>query len=359
MKLKKLFAGILAVAMMATMAAPAFAADMTSANKVITTIPNSDVTITKVYTENNGRFDTDSIKFELVKFSDENYVHVEKSTLTDADVQDLKPTFALSEVSKDVNGALMNSELKVHVPNYAKVGVYTYQVKEVGGNTLGMTYDTNTYTLRIAVANKMLDGKATDDKVCYVTLRDAEDSKVGEIINTYNAGNLSITKKVEGNLGDRSADNKFKFKATFNVPTGYDLNSTLTVPTGSAITWNSDNTVGTVEFKLAHNETFTISNLPYNMTYTVEELNADDRPVAEGNLNGTYTVNYDTKVSGEMNAENLGNDTAIATTVTNTYGDTTIDTGVILDNAPYIALMMVVVAGAAVMIIKKRRHFED
>ena len=359
MKLKKLFAGILAVAMMATMAAPAFAADMTSTNKVVAVAPNSDITVTKVYNENNGTFDTDSIKFELVKFSDNNFVHVEKSTLTDADVQTYLPTFDVSNVSKDATGALVNSELKVHVPNYAKVGVYTYQVKEVGGNTLGMTYDTNTYTLRIAVANKMLDGKATDEKVCYVTLLDADNSKVGGITNTYNAGNLSITKKVDGNLGDRSADNKFKFKATFNVPDGYDLHSTLTVPTGSAITWNSDKTEGTVEFELAHNGTFTISNLPYKMTYKVEELDADKNAVTEGNLNGTYTVNYDTKVSGEMNAENLGNDTAIATTVTNTYGDTTIDTGVILDNAPYIALMMVVVAGAAVMIIKKRRHFED
>lgn len=358
MKLKKLFAGILAVAMMATMAAPAFAADMTSENKVVAVAPNSDITITKVYTENIGTFDTDSIKFELVKFSDNNFVHVEKSTLTDADVQSYLPTFELSEVSKDANGALVNGELKVHVPDYARVGVYTYQVKEVGGNTLGMTYDTKTYTLQIAVANKMQNNKATDDKVCYVTLKDGE-TKLGSINNTYNAGNLSITKKVEGNLGDRSADNKFKFKATFNVPTGYDLNSTLTVPTGSTITWNSDNTVGTVEFKLAHNETFTISNLPYNMTYTVEELNADDKPVAEGDLNGTYTVNYDAKVTGEMNAEKLGGDTVIATTVTNTYGDTNIETGVILDNAPYIALMMVVVAGAAVMIIKKRRHFED
>ena len=48
----------------------------------------------------------------------------------------------------------------------------------------------------------------------------------------------------------------------------------------------------------------------------------------------------------------------INTEVTNTWGDDEIDTGVILDNAPYI-LMLAVVAGAAMtLVIKKRREEE-
>lgn len=47
-----------------------------------------------------------------------------------------------------------------------------------------------------------------------------------------------------------------------------------------------------------------------------------------------------------------------STTITNKRGDDTIDTGVILDNAPYI-LMLAVVAGAAMtLVIKKRREEE-
>ena len=48
----------------------------------------------------------------------------------------------------------------------------------------------------------------------------------------------------------------------------------------------------------------------------------------------------------------------INTEVTNTWGDKDVDTGVILDNAPYM-LMLAVVAGAAMtLVIKKRREEE-
>ena len=52
-------------------------------------------------------------------------------------------------------------------------------------------------------------------------------------------------------------------------------------------------------------------------------------------------------------------DTAKETvTITNNKGNDNIDTGVILDNAPYI-LMLAVVAGAAMtLVIKKRREEE-
>lgn len=363
MKLKKLFAGILAVAMMATMAAPAFAATTNESTHVITATPGEAITIDKAYTQNNGHFDSDKVNFELVEFDDGLKVHVTGNRLlTNNNVQNLVPTFTAGNVSQS-NDTLTNNKFTITLPNYEKVGIYTYQVQEVGDNTLGMTYDEKTYTLRVAVANQIdAENKTTDTKVCYVTLKDGE-TKLGSITNTYNAGNLSIAKKVDGNLGDRSSDNKFKFKVTFTVPADKTLRSTLTTSVdGKDVTWTDK--VGTVQFELAHGEHFTIQNLPYGLEYNVEELDADGNALTT-NKNGEYEVTYDQKAHGTMNAETLstGSDgeiaTGVETTITNTYGDTTIDTGVILDNAPYIALMMVVVAGAAVMIIKKRRHFED
>ncbi len=52
-------------------------------------------------------------------------------------------------------------------------------------------------------------------------------------------------------------------------------------------------------------------------------------------------------------------DTANETvTITNNKGDDTIDTGVILDNAPYILMLAVVAGGAMTLVIKKRREEE-
>ena len=43
---------------------------------------------------------------------------------------------------------------------------------------------------------------------------------------------------------------------------------------------------------------------------------------------------------------------------TNTLGNTVIDTGVILDNAPYMLMLAVVAGGAMTLVIKKRREEE-
>lgn len=45
-------------------------------------------------------------------------------------------------------------------------------------------------------------------------------------------------------------------------------------------------------------------------------------------------------------------------TITNNKGDNHIDTGVILDNAPYILMLAVVAGGAMTLVIKKRREEE-
>ncbi len=45
-------------------------------------------------------------------------------------------------------------------------------------------------------------------------------------------------------------------------------------------------------------------------------------------------------------------------TITNNKGDKNIDTGVILDNAPYMLMLAVVAGGAMTLVIKKRREEE-
>lgn len=359
MKLKKLFAGVVAAAMIATMSFPAFATTTNIGNgvKVGQGAPGDTLTIEKTYTTNGGDFIKDSVNLQLVAFADGGFATVTDSSASDSDAETLLPTFtANNNASK--NGASVSMTL----PAYTKVGIYTYQVKEVDGGTLGMTYDNTTYTLQVRVANKMVNGKidSTNAKVCYVTMK-ADGVKESSVKNTYNASNLTISKTVEGSMGDRSTDTKFDFKVTLEVPDGKTLRSDITVPEDSAITWNEGKTVGTVTFKLSHGQSFTLMNLPYDIEYTVDEMNGTTALNDGEKINGTYQVSYDGKKAGTIGAGEgkiAPTEGLISTEVTNTWGDDEIDTGVILDNAPYILMLAVVAGGAMTLVIKKRREEE-
>lgn len=355
MKLKKLFAGVVAAAMIATMSFPAFADNIGGDVKVGQGAPGESLTIAKTYTVNAGSFNSDTVNLELVAFTGNDYVHVTDSTITDEAAELLRPTFTANP-----NATNQNAAISMQLPAYTKVGTYTYQVKEVDGGTLGMTYDNTTYTLQVRVANKMVNGKidSTGAKVCYVTMK-ADGVKESSVKNTYNASNLTISKTVEGNMGDR--DTKFDFKVTLEVPDGKTLRSDITVPEGSNITWNEGKTVGTVTFKLSHGQSFTLMNLPYDIEYTVDEMNGTTALNQDDKINGTYQVSYDGNKAGTIGTgENKIAPTngVISTEVTNTWGDNNIDTGVILDNAPYMLMLAVVAGGAMMLVIKKRREEE-
>lgn len=359
MKLKKLFAGVVAVAMMATMAMPSFAANINADSSVGQAAPGGTLNIAKTYTVNHGSFNSESVNLELVPFGEGDYVHVTKSSETDAKAEGMLPTFTADADADATNGG----SIVMNVPNYTKVGVYTYQVKETDGGTLGMTYDPKTYTLQVIVGNKMENGQivANGEKVCYVTMLDGT-TKQNSVKNTYNAGTLNITKTVQGNMGDRSTDTKFSFVATFKVPTGKTLRSDIVLPEGYTIKWNSTNTEGTVNFQLSHNETFSVQNLPKDIEYSVVEMNgetslANGAYITNAAGENTYQVSYDNFVNGTVGTTEMTDENVIATNITNTWGST-IDTGVILDNAPYMLMLAVVAGGAMMLVIKKRREEE-
>lgn len=359
MKLKKLFAGVVAAAMIATMAMPSFAANINADSSVGQAAPGGTLNIAKTYTVNHGSFNSESVNLELVPFGEGDYVHVTKSSETDAKAEGMLPTFTADADADATNGG----SIVMNVPNYTKVGVYTYQVKETDGGTLGMTYDPKTYTLQVIVGNKMENGQivANGEKVCYVTMLDGT-TKQNSVKNTYTAGTLNITKTVQGNMGDRSTDTKFDFVATFKVPAGKTLRSDIVLPEGYTIKWNSTNTEGTVNFQLSHNETFSVQNLPKDIEYSVVEMNGETS-LANGayitNTAGenTYQVSYDNFVNGTVGTTEMTDENVIATNITNTWGST-IDTGVILDNAPYMLMLAVVAGGAMMLVIKKRREEE-
>ena len=69
-----------------------------------------------------------------------------------------------------------------------------------------------------------------------------------------------------------------------------------------------------------------------------------------------YTVEFDNETGAF--AYTAGETGTREVTITNDAGSGEIDTGVILDNAPYMLMLAVVAGGAMMLVIKKRREEE-
>ena len=350
MKLKKLFAGVVAAAMIATMSFPAFATRPT---------PNvgSDglVTITKKYTVTGSeekKAPAETFTFTVTPGAKVNGAEktVEKSeatTIPTMAANSNEKTVAFTALTEDGTGTFT---VDVANLNITKPGMYYYTVTETPSNTAGVDYAAKSMIM-VITAGYADDGE--DSSLSYwAALHDSTNykDKNSKFENTYTAGSLKVTKKVTGSLGDK--DKKFNVDVTFTAPAGKTVKSTITYVNNGAESiapdaWKLNITTNQYEAKvtveLAHKGSVQFNNIPKDVTYIVEE---QDYSGAE------YTATYEGDKSGT-----IANDVK-STTITNHKGDDNIDTGVILDNAPYILMLAVVAGGAMTLVIKKRREEE-
>lgn len=355
MKLKKLFAGVVAAAMMLTMAVPAFAGSPIKSEEGITsytlnksyqligegqapaadfnfTITNTSVTGSEKY---NGKteFPTPSITPSVHYDANEA-----TPTGTGAGAKDIVVDFL-----KD--GALI----------YDSVGQYVYTIAETAPEKglAGVDYDQKKVSMKVTVVNDDKTDKGL--KISTISFTKNNDKISGKVdgnkneeaafINTYTANKLEVTKKVTGAAGDKNYP--FSFTVTFNGPDGktWDASKLTFAENAKSATYDND----AWNFTLTHGESISFANLPKGVTYSVVEkyLNADKKIT----INGTeYTATYENG-TGTMEA------TAKTATVTNAT-EGFVDTGVILDNAPYMLMLAIVAGGAMTLVIKKRREEE-
>lgn len=350
MKLKKLFAGVVAAAMIATMSFPAFAARPT---------PNvgSDglVTITKKYTVTGSeekKAPAETFTFTVTPGAKVNGAEktVEKSeatTIPTMAANSNEKTVAFTALTEDGTGTFT---VDVANLNIKKPGMYYYTVTETPSNTAGVDYAAKSMIM-VITAGYADDGE--DSSLSYwAALHDSTNynDKNSKFENTYTAGSLKVTKKVTGSLGDK--DKKFNVDVTFTAPAGKTVESTITYVNNGAESiapdaWKLNTTTNQYEAKvtveLAHKGSVQFNNIPKDVTYIVEEQDYSREE---------YTATYEGDKSGT-----IANDVK-STTITNNKGDDNIDTGVILDNAPYILMLAVVAGGAMTLVIKKRREEE-
>jgi len=331
--MKKLLALIMALAMVLSLSATAFAA-----------AANQDASFNVVYKLANDGITSPAETFTFT-FTNGKVADAAEGVSAPA-IPSVTVDFAEGEAT--AAGVTKQVTVPLSGITWPSVGVYTYDVKQTVGTQAGVSYDSKTLKMKVTVA---LDNDA-QYYVAFVTttLEDPNgdgqtDVKSGSFENTYSAGNLAVTKNVTGNMGDRNR--YFKITVTLTGEGGKNHAASYPVTGGSKLVNGTDDTsastisVGTpADFYLKHDETFTIAKLPYGVTYTVVEENYS---------NDGYTTT--TTYSDETNKKIDSNLDTV--TITNSK-DAAVDTGIMLDSLPYVLLLTVCVVCMVAFSVKKR-----
>ena len=404
MKLKKFFAGVLAAAMMLTVGATAAFAtegnntpnDVRNSFPDMTTIDlNSELELTKNYKVENGKAPFEKFEFDVT------YVGaVKKDTNVTGEPASNWSSTKEADFTKDTAGVPTgatglpasgtaykeNFKIKLNELNIpiGGTGIYVYKITEKDNGTPAVSYNTDGGRLYLIVTvTHVTDGNGNiqDGRYNYaVALRRGDDNitaanaaKGTKVLateafhNTYGAGNsvnsVELKKTVHGNFGDLGKD--FTFNVTFNkaVDKNYG-NIAFEAEKGRKVyKANGPTQTGVNELEygveyvvtLKHGETIEFGNLPADVTYTMVENGKQD-------VEGTQKVDGIYTVTGEKTEDNKGTVTASATTakeeIVNTNQESP-DMGVVLDNAPYIAMLAIVAIGGVALMLNKRRRDEE
>ena len=328
-KAEKLLAGVLSISLaMGVSVMPAFAASGE------TYADMDSVVIKKNYElANEGTFSpAETFSFDI-----------EADNVTDAS-DDITPENmpiptigTVSYLRGEAGSTTKTKEIKIDLPEYDSVGVYTYIIHEVAGNSAGVTYYGDAILLRVTVIEQ--DGKL---RIAAVHTEDPEstgEGKKDDFDNLYSAGELEVHKDVEGIMGNK--DKYFEFRVQLTGEEGKTYQDSYAITGGSydanpaSIEIRPGETTEAT-FYLKDDDTIHIENLPYGVEYKVSET-----PVAD-------YVTTETGTEGEV-------DKAVEqANFTNTKGGT-VDAGVVLDSAPYL-FTLTGAAGVGLLLTLRRRH---
>lgn len=327
---EKMFAGVVAAAMMLTMSATAFA------DENVTYTDVGSVKIIKSYEATN----TGTISpAETFKFTIERTSVADAGSEVTAQNMPLPTIGSVSYNAGEAGSGSKSKEITVTLPPYDSVGIYTYTIYESAGSTAGVTYRTADIRLVVTV----LQGEDGMIRVAAVHTEDANGTKTNTFDdNEYSAGSLTVTKQVTGNMGDRQKE--FNVTVTFAAPEGKTVREAIFYTDDTETKTIAANWTGTAtaEIRLKHDESVTFTNIPYGVTYTVVE---EDYTVSAGYDEAEYTFS-DTNKKVDSDSDTV--------TITNNKGANTIDTGIGLDSLPYIMILAMVAVAMVVFLGRKR-----
>ena len=341
--------------------APVEQAPVMSFNKVVTTDPNN-YTYAPVTTFN----------FEVKKGDEEGAKSLQMTTGGKAESVYV---YAGVEGAVEVGSAAFNGsetmekdgqytkavKFTVKAEKFTKPGVFHYTLTEKDNGYEGINYDSVDKNLYVVMVN----GNTDDSYECagvFMVNKDGE--KIDRIVNDYGKENdgthdIVISKNVKGNLGDKTR--KFSFTVTV---TGADNEKYyVTDREGNQINGNGGTLVsGTSQvYELASGDAIHIKGLSNNDRVKVVE--------AEANTEGYTTTITKTGIEDANYTEEIGDNVLKGATVkvtTDTSAmevknakNSTTPTGVVMNIAPYAAMILGAGAFAGVFLGRKKSEDEE
>lgn len=402
MKLKKFFAGVLAAAMMLTVGATAAFAttpdtisvkkDGSETDAKMFTESDDDLVLTKtLYVVKGTAPDSMTFSFTVVKQGE--------TTAINGAASNAVFTATLDEPfvgpNKDYTATTTVQLATVLGNNKDKVGEYSYTITESTPAYPGVTPVDSTLTMKITVVNQLDEQKQpiANSYGYYVALyRDNKKVEAKDAFkNSYDSKSLTLSKTVHGALADLKKDFTFTIKFTKDTTTDTITNEMYRGPqvgtlgdnvsiklAGTGTTPLTVNTYLELDkpytVSLRHNGSLELSNLPAGIKYEVfedgSEVSGSDVVLNTTNTSGQsvkYVVTVkdadqnavsfsnNNTVSGQINKENPAN----VTTAFHNTNNAEPDMGVVLDNAPYIAMLAIVAIGGVALMLNKRRRDEE
>ena len=399
MKLKKFFAGVLAAAMMLTVGATAaFATEPAGTDEAATANLNSfengktkfDATtpiyIYKEYQVKNGISPEETFSFDITYegvVQDDAARYAPSGVTAGNKVGDPK-TISFDAISgpKTETGSFNVTLSELGFNNtITGTGKYLYKITESKGNTAATEYASKPLYMLVSVTHRVNNqDEILEGYDFYITLGhqwNADGKTMGDKVsntkafeNTYGDGNvfdLKVTKDVKGGFGDLTKNFTFNITFTDNLQTNgaannhgaiqiKELNNATITAQGSdvALTVQSELEYGKAyTIKMGDNDSIVFGNLPKGVDYSVTEV-LDNGDVYNITVNGE-TINSGVEHTGKISGSTENIDTVA---YVNTNPDSP-DMGVVLDNAPYIAMLAIVAIGGVALMLNKRRRDEE
>lgn len=243
----------------------------------------------------------------------------------------------------------------------AETGIYRYNVVETNERTDYMTVGGEQFIVDLYVDQ--------NQHVVYAkSMTNAYQKEPIVFTNTLQTTNVTIEKKVTGNMLTTADQTTKEFTFKMQIPEGGD---TLVLSEGATFSYtkyNGNNQIGTGtitvggsktdgassytnEFTLKNGERIVFNNIPIKMIFACYEVEDSDFSVSYEYTSG----NLDEKVAHNSTGTYFTSDVADnVLTFTNTKVDK-VDSGIILDIMPYIAVILIVAAAGVTTILAKRK----
>lgn len=247
--------------------------------------------------------------------------------------------------------------ISVAVPSYDTVGTYKYTIKEVEGNTAGVTeYDTGV-TIHVVVLveydnknNKLVIGNDEKEGVTYFIAEDENGAKTENFENTFKTAGFTVAKNVTGNMANKTD----KFTIDVTLTSAKPVLTTIKVGGNDVLAseWTATDAekgpwTYSKELTLSHDDApYAFAQIPYGVQVSV----AEDTTA----MNGYELVNYTVNGTEGSTASFTVNDETDDVVVVNNKKETTVETGIVMDSVPFIVMIAIAVIGLVAFTAKKR-----